>query len=245
MAKSEDQRTCFVIAPIGDEGTGTRARSDQILNHIIAPVAKECGYTAVRADRISEPGIITSQVIQHLVEDPLVVADLTGRNPNVFYELAVRHAVKKPVVQIIEVGEPIPFDVAATRTIQIDHRDLDSAARCREELARQIRTVEGDPSQVDSPISVAVDLQSLRRSENPLEKSNAEIIRCCKTLAPWLVSLPTDASEARLGAHPAWSRSFAAYSPSSRPFSPWAPTRRPRSGDSKRRCTSSKRAARW
>jgi hypothetical protein len=176
MAKSDEERTCFVIAPIGEEGTETRARADQILKHVITPVAKECGYTAVRADKISEPGIITSQVIQHLVEDPLVIADLTGRNANVFYELAVRHAVKKPVVQIIEIGESIPFDVAATRTIQIDHRDLDSAARCRDELARQIKAVEDDPSQVDSPISVAVDLQSLRRSENPLEKSNAEIL---------------------------------------------------------------------
>jgi len=153
-----------------------------VLKHIIAPATKECGYTTVRADKISEPGIITSQVIQHLVDDPLVVADLTGHNPNVFYELAVRHAIKRPIVQIIQAGESIPFDVAGTRTIQLDHRDLDSVARCREELIRQIRTVEKDVSQVDTPISVAVDLQSLRGSDNPLEKSNAEIISMLQDL---------------------------------------------------------------
>jgi hypothetical protein len=182
MSAIDQKGLCFVIAPIGEEGSETRTRSDQVLNHVIAPAATECGYEALRADKISEPGIITSQVIQHLVEDPLVIADLTGRNPNVFYELAVRHAVKKPIVQMIQAGETIPFDVAATRTIQLDHHDLDSVAHCREELVRQIRTVERDVSQVDTPISVAIDLQSLRLSDNPLEKSNAEIISMLQEL---------------------------------------------------------------
>lgn len=182
MPQGEKEQTCFVIAPIGEEGSDIRSRSDQVLNHIIAPAAKECGYTAVRADKIAEPGIITSQVIQHVVEDGLVIADLTGRNPNVYYELAVRHAVKKAVVQIIEVGESPPFDVAGTRTIPVDHHDLDSAEQCRDELMRQIRSVERDPTQVASPISVAIDLQSLRQSDNPLEKSYGDIISMLQEL---------------------------------------------------------------
>jgi hypothetical protein len=182
MPGADQERLCFVIAPIGEEDSETRRRSDQVLKHVIALAAKECGYTALRADKISEPGLITPQIIQHLVEDPLVIADLTDWNPNVFYELAVRHAVRKPVVQIIQAGQRIPFDVAGTRTIELDHRDLDSAARCRDEIARQIRAVEKDVSQVDTPISVAIDLQSLRRSENPLEKSNAEIISMLQDL---------------------------------------------------------------
>jgi hypothetical protein len=97
MAK---KKTCFVIAPIGEDGSETRKRSDQILDHIIKPAVTECGYTAVRADKIEKPGVITSQVIQHVVEDDLIVADLTERNPNVFYELAVRHATRRQ-------GEPL------------------------------------------------------------------------------------------------------------------------------------------
>lgn len=176
MAKEKDTRTCFVIAPIGKEGSDVRVRSDQVLKHIISPAAKECGYETVRADQISEPGLITSQVIQHVVDDPLVIADLTGWNPNVFYELSLRHALKKPVVQIIHATESIPFDIAASRTIHVDHHDLDSAARAREEIVRQIKSVEKNPADVDTPISVALELQSLRQSENPLEKSNAEIL---------------------------------------------------------------------
>jgi hypothetical protein len=176
VAKEEKTKTCFVIAPIGADGSADRLRSDQVLKHIIGPSVRECGYEPIRADQISEPGLITSQVIQHIVDDPLVIADLTGRNPNVFYELALRHAIKKPVVQIIHATETIPFDVAASRTVHVDHRDLDSVARAKEEIVRQIHAVEKNPSDVDTPISVAVELQSLRKSDNPLEKSYAEIL---------------------------------------------------------------------
>ena len=182
MPRQEKQKVCFVIAPIGEEGSEIRRRSDQVLNHIITPAAKDCGYETIRADTISEPGIITSQVIQHLIDDALVIADLTGRNPNVFYELAIRHAVRKPIVQLIQIGEPIPFDVAQSRTIQVDHHDLDSVAKCRGELTKHINKVEKDPTDVDTPISVAIDIQSLRQSENPLEKSSAEIISMLQDL---------------------------------------------------------------
>jgi hypothetical protein len=98
----------------------------------------------VRADEIDKPGIITSQVIQHVVNDALVIADLTERNPNVFYELAIRHALRKPLVQLIKKGEAIPFDVAGTRTIYVDHRDLDSVETARNEIIEQIKTLEKD-----------------------------------------------------------------------------------------------------
>ena len=89
------------------------------------PAVEKCGYVAKRSDNIPEPGIITSQVIQHVLNDPMVVADLTGSNGNVYYELALRHAIKKPLVQIISDNEKIPFDIANMRTIQFNHQDLD------------------------------------------------------------------------------------------------------------------------
>ncbi len=117
-----------------------------------------------------------SQIIERLLDDPLVVADLSGHNPNVFYELAIRHAVRKPVIHLIQVGETIPFDVAQNRAILLDHTDLDSAAQARRELVKQIRAVEADPTKVDTPISMAIDIQALRRSDNPADKSAAEVL---------------------------------------------------------------------
>lgn len=136
---SQEKQNCFVIAPIGEADSDTRKRSDQVLRHIIRPAVESCGYQAIRADEIDKPGVITSQVIQHVVSDPLVIADLTETNPNVFYELAIRHAIRKPLVQIIKKGEKIPFDVAGTRTVHFDHHDLDSVESAKNEIINQIK----------------------------------------------------------------------------------------------------------
>lgn len=173
---SDKEKQCFVISPIGDPQSDIRKRSDQVLRHIIRPAAEECGYSTVRADKIDKPGMITSQVIQHVVEDDLVVADLTNCNPNVFYELAIRHALKKPLVQIIQKGESIPFDVAGTRTIHVDHTDLDNAKDAENSIVSQIKALEEDPSDIETPISIALDLGLLRRSEKPEERSLADLV---------------------------------------------------------------------
>lgn len=170
------KKACFVIAPIGEAESDTRKRSDQILKHVISPAVESCGYKATRADQISEPGMITSQVIQKIVDDPLVIADLTGRNPNVFYELAIRHVIRKPLVQIIKKGEQIPFDVAGTRTIHVDHHDLDSVEEAKKEIIAQVQSLEADSSIQETPISVSLDLQLLRQSDNPEQRSLADVL---------------------------------------------------------------------
>jgi hypothetical protein len=148
------EKICFFIAPIGETDSEIRKRSDQVLKHIIEPVARECGYKPLRADQISEPGYITPQIMEHIFESPLVIADLTGGNPNVFYELAVRHVVKKPFVQIINKGEKIPFDIAQMRTIQIDIHNLDS--------------VEEGKKEIQSPLSTIIDINILQPSQQVL-----------------------------------------------------------------------------
>jgi hypothetical protein len=183
------EKECFVIAPIGEAESDTRKRSDQILKHVITPALKECGYKATRADQISEPGMITSQVIQRIVDDPLVVADLTERNPNVFYELAIRHAIRKPLVQIIKKGEQIPFDVAGTRTIHVDHHDLDSVEQAKTEIIAQVKALEKNPANLETPISVSLDLQLLRQSDNPEQRSLADVLSVITELRSTVLGL--------------------------------------------------------
>lgn len=183
----ENNKDCFIIAPIGEEESETRKRSDKVLRHIIRPATAECGYTAVRADEIDKPGIITTQVIQRVVGDPLVIADLTETNPNVFYELAIRHAIKKPLVQIIQKGERIPFDVVGTRTIYFDPTDLDSVEEAKKAIVDQIKALEADPGDLETPISLSLDLQTLRQSEDPEERSLAEIVASINSLRSELI----------------------------------------------------------
>jgi len=116
------------------------------------------------------------------MDDPLVIADLTDWNANVFYELAVRHAFRKPVVQIIDAAQDIPFDVAGSRTIKFKYPDFGSAEQARDEIKRQINAVEENPEEVDNPLTQVVELQSLRRSGDPLEKSAAAIIAMLQDL---------------------------------------------------------------
>jgi hypothetical protein len=173
----EKMKKCFVICPIGEEKSKIRKRADLILKHIIEPVIKVCGFKAIRADKIAKSGVITNQVIEHIIDDPLVIADLTGKNPNVFYELAIRHAIRKPLIQIIQKGENIPFDVYAMRTIPIDHHDLDNAEEAKKEMKNQIDdAIVKKPDEIESPISMSLDLQSLRQSKKPEGRSMAEII---------------------------------------------------------------------
>lgn len=171
-----EAKSCFVIAPIGEPDSETRKRSDLVLKYVIRPAVSACGYQAVRADEIDKPGLITSQVIQRVVNDPLVVADLTDMNPNVFYELAVRHAIRRPLVQLIKKGETLPFDVAGTRTIHVDHRDLESAEAAKSEIIKQIKALEVSTSDMETPISVSLDLQVLRQSEKPEERNLGELV---------------------------------------------------------------------
>jgi hypothetical protein len=170
------QKTCFVIAPIGEDESETRKRSDKVLKHVIRPVAKARGYEAIRADEISKPGLITTQVIERIANDDLVIADLSEWNPNVFYELAVRHALRKPLVQIIAKGERIPFDVAAMRTIELDVTDLDSVETAKGEIDRQIESLELDPESLQTPLSFTLDVQALGKSGDPEGRSLAEVV---------------------------------------------------------------------
>jgi len=197
-------KTCFVIAPIGLPQSATRDRSDKILRWVVKPAAKACGYRAIRADQVPEPGMITPSIVRHLFDDPLVIADLTDQNPNVFYELAIRHMARKPVLNIIERGHEIPFDVSPLRAIDVDYRDIDSMDRCRVELQKQIEALEDDSTRFDNPISLAIDADALHRSSNAAARSNARILTMLGELHSRMVELKDmlRASPYRYAPHP-------------------------------------------
>jgi hypothetical protein len=173
MASPADfEHECFFIAPIGQEGSDDRRRSDLVLQYIVGPAARELGLTAVRADEIAAPGQITLRVIQHVLRARAAVADLTGRNPNVFYELAVRHTARLPVALIVTKGEPsLPFDIQQMNTIHFDHTDLESAEQCRRAIVAHLSAaLEGA---VDSPVTTSMDLDLLAAESRADEKLEA------------------------------------------------------------------------
>lgn len=182
-------KRCFVVSPIGEPDSDTRDRADKLFEYVITPAVEAYGFNPIRADRIAEPGIITSQIIEHVVESPLVIADLTGSNANVFYELAVRHAIQKPLIQLIQEGDSIPFDVAGTRTIQIELSDIESVESAKEEIGVQINHIQENEQDIDTPISVALDLKRLRESGDPEERSLADIMESLSEIRTGLISV--------------------------------------------------------
>jgi hypothetical protein len=157
-------KSCFVISPIGELGSPTRVRADLVYEFVIEEVLCPLGFSVERADKLAEPGIITNQIIDRLISSDLVIADLSERNPNVFYELAIRHAARKPYVHLIAHDEDIPFDNAAVRAIKIDVHDLRSVKSAKEELTQQVTSAMDPKIHVESPVSIAITMQDMRSS---------------------------------------------------------------------------------
>lgn len=153
---SEIEDVCFYITPIGDEHSEERKHSDLFLESIITPALDKVGLKVVRADKISKPGTITKQIIENIFKAKLVIADLSFHNPNVFYELALRHAARLPTVQLIRKADKIPFDLSSYRTITIDTTDIYSLVPkldfYRMEVAVQVDEVLKDPDTTDNPV---------------------------------------------------------------------------------------------
>jgi len=171
-------KSCFFISQIGEENSAARYKADRIYT-IVAEVCERLEYDIVRADEIDKPGIITNQILSRLIEDDLIIADMTDHNPNVFYELAVRHATAKPVISVIEKGQKIPFDVAALRAIPYNLDSYEAGREFVRSLEGHIISAEKEATNergFESPISDLVSLERLRTSDNPLEQSSGEIL---------------------------------------------------------------------
>lgn len=120
MTSAPPSKRCFVISPIGPEGSDIRKHADEVFEFLIAPVLEGYGITPIRSDQIREPGKISDQMYREIFAADLCIAVLTDSNPNVYYELAVAQAASRPVITLIKKGQPLPFDVRDLRTIEYD-----------------------------------------------------------------------------------------------------------------------------
>lgn len=179
---------CFIISPIGGEGSELREHADNVFNHVIKEPLEDCGYQPVRADQLDAPGDITRQVIERVYESPLAIADLTFQNANVFYELAIRHAARKPVLQIMQSGEDLPFDVQNTRTIFYDLSDVPRNEEAKRQIKDQIQHIE-DTNDIKNPISETLKFKSLSESDDPEQQSLGELRKDVSDMQSTLMSL--------------------------------------------------------
>ena len=135
------EKICFIVTAIGESGTPTRERADNVYRYLIAPVCEELGYRPVRVDHVNAVDNINTTIINYLKTAPMVIADMTDHNPNAFYELGFRQALELPLVPIIKVGGNLPFDVITTRTVFYD-TDVAKIEEFKENLRAKIQSFE-------------------------------------------------------------------------------------------------------
>lgn len=137
-------KKCFVVSPIGDAGTDIRKNADQLYQHIIKPVCEKCGFVAQRVDEFNTSNSITQEILDALNDYDLVIADLTGHNPNVFFEIGYRTKSQRPIIHLKRKDETIPFDVSSIRTFEYDLTDLDMVTATKDRLEQVIKNFKYD-----------------------------------------------------------------------------------------------------
>ena len=166
-------KTCFVIMPIQKAGTPEHEYYQALYRDFLKPTLMLRGYEVERADETQTTGAITKDIIVRLAEADVVLADLTSLNPNVFYELGVRHSLRgKGTIMILDAlrTNQIPFDLGAYRVIQFEGK-VEGLGKLRQELDGFVSTLNNE---------------TLDRRDNPVHD--------------WLPTLPLNALETATGA---------------------------------------------
>src|SRR5690348_2835827 len=105
-----EQRTCFIISPIGEKDSDTRQHADNLIRRIILPSLFGFNFQTIRVDQSFSNSRISDEIIDLLRNSELCIADLSEYNPNVMYELGRRHETGKPVILMRPKGQDIIFD---------------------------------------------------------------------------------------------------------------------------------------
>ena len=170
----------FIISQISDEGGPIRQRADVIADYIVAPVAKDFGLTIERSDRDPRPGQITSQLLRSILASRVVIADLTGENPNVYYELCFAHSFDLPVIPLIDNADNLPFDVKNERTIPLGDEgsiDMQQGEIAKRRLRESLKVVLNDgykPNSLVNEVAGVQDIESMT-PDNPIASELAAL----------------------------------------------------------------------
>ncbi|MEM0967761.1 MAG: STING domain-containing protein [Verrucomicrobiota bacterium] len=120
-------KRCFVIGPMGKKAQ----RLERLAQEVVAPILQPLGYE-VSTPELMEIGRIMANVVRDLDHADVVVANLTDWNPNVMYEVGIRHSLGRPTILVTE-DTDVPYDLKSERffSIRLEKRDIE---RSREKL---------------------------------------------------------------------------------------------------------------
>lgn len=137
---SDSRRTIFVLMPFHEDFDDVYLVVRDAVGAAVASTGVD--LHCLRADEIQAPGRITAQILDAIASADLLIADLSGSNPNVMYELGYGHALQKPAIIMNQDVHTSPFDVKDFRQVLYDRGRL--VKDCRPSLIAAIRHVFGD-----------------------------------------------------------------------------------------------------
>ena len=159
--------------PFGKEGTEEHKKNKDIFDNIITPAVKAANpdIVCLRSDMINKSGSIIKDIISHLHKDEIVIADLSGKNANVFYELGVRQALSKRSILISQNIKDVPFDLRPYRVATYKYPAQDEN-EFNKKIKEYIEDILNNPEHSDSPVSDYLPtLSSVLNSEEKLRTS--------------------------------------------------------------------------
>jgi hypothetical protein len=104
----QQTKLCFVLMPF-------QPNFDRLYHDHIKAVVGDCGFECMRADDIYTPSNVIEDIVAHIKRSRVIIADVTGRNPKVFYEMGIAHTLEIPVIIITQNKDDVPFDIAQKR----------------------------------------------------------------------------------------------------------------------------------
>src|SRR5688572_7033261 len=129
---------CFVIMPFGEKVDlkGRKVKFDDIYAKLLAPAISNSGLQPVRCDELYESGLIQRKMLEHIRDARAAVVDISLLNANVFYELGVRHTLRKAVTVLVRrKGTSVPFNIGNMNVIEYDETDHTSLADAKSRIA--------------------------------------------------------------------------------------------------------------
>lgn len=152
----EKKKTCFIVMPISERDDYPETHFKRVYEHLIKPAATSAGYSPVRADEVNSSNYIVIDILKRIVESDLVICDISTRNPNVLYELGIRHAFNLPTVLIKDDKTDRIFDIQGLRTLEYDHTlRIDNVQRSIQSISNAIsETINNTGKDINSLIQL-------------------------------------------------------------------------------------------
>lgn len=135
-----NKKRCFVIMPFSETEDYEQGHFMRVYNYLIKPACEEAGFEVLRGDSNPKADFIPMEIVKQIVECDMAICDLSARNPNVFYELGLRHAFDLKTVLIKDEKTERAFDTSGIRTIEYSSSlRIDEVEKSIAEIVKSIK----------------------------------------------------------------------------------------------------------